>query len=456
MITYFKKLKELYTNEGARYAFELIIKDLLNSELGIVRSVSLYPGDNGIECYQGNLEEKTVIFQCKYFPDLIENSQKDQIRDSFNKISKNTNLKCEKWILCLPKDLNYEENIWFDQWRKKQSIPIELYDESYFRNLLNKHTSIRDNYFQNTNTELLKNIITELCSVNRYLENLITKPKIPNLKLGIITNENEYWIDNITLPPFNDPILIFDQIRTEKIISSKDDAIKYIKSAKSLDKIPDDIESLSKKLYEEYNKSYADYELALETYSRRKSTNFNESYIVFYVENNGNIPASNIRVSIQFPDTISVLESEFNDDYFSRKKEKNEIQPSPPNIDKILNNVLEDDGTDFPNLTILGGFNKFDFTTKLSIPDLHSKNAVRGKIHYNKEKHTASFWLNRVSHGGGYDTHTKAILIELRSSEISPIKYKIICDEYEDFVEDEIKIEFSTESVEKKPFNQFK
>ncbi|PJZ43802.1 hypothetical protein [Leptospira brenneri] len=453
MIINFRKLQELYTKEGARYAFELLVKDLLNSENGPIRSVALSQGDKGIECYLGSLEEKSVIFQCKYFPDQINESQKNQIRESFNKIKNNKDIKCEKWILCIPKDLNFDENVWFDTWKNKQTIPIELYDESFLRHLLNKYHSIRDHYFQNSNIDLLKTIIQELYRVNISLENLIVKERTPDLRLGIITNGDEFSTDKINILPYADYKLLIEENISKPELITIDNAIEYIQSKENQRIKTEEISQIADRLFTSYRKHYTKYQNSIQNHYQLVAEQLNESFFVFFVENNGSVPASNISVKIKFPQNLFVTEAEYSDKF--KKKEYDLIDP--PNIESILNDILEDDEDIIPFFQPLYDLSKFNKIKPMILPGLFGKSQqVRDKIKYNEKTQIAHFWLNRVSHAGRSNFHIDALYVRLKNSDNITLKYKIICDEYENFVEGELSFEFTKETTQKLPFDQFK
>lgn len=56
----------------------------------------------------------------KFFPEGIGDSQKAQIRDSFNRIREHTPFRTKSWTLCLPIDMSVEEKKWFDGWKENQ------------------------------------------------------------------------------------------------------------------------------------------------------------------------------------------------------------------------------------------------------------------------------------------------------------------------------------------------
>jgi hypothetical protein len=172
----------------------------------------------------------------------------------------------------------------------------------------------------------------------------------------------------------------------------------------------------------------------------------NESYVVFCVKNKGSVPASNVSVKIYFPENLDVDVIKYDKNL---KQKKMEI-PNLPNIDSLIKLELEGKMN-----------NEFKYPFALPMPlilpklDFPIKNAVRDKINYNPQKKIASFWLKRVSHGNRYDHHLENIKFVINSSEIVDLKYKVICDEYEEFTEGTFKLIQDSNATEKKPFDQF-
>lgn len=91
-------------------------------------------GDGGIEFYQTLPNGKIIIWQCKYF-DRLGNSQKNQIKDSYNTAVKNHGARIEKWIICSPIDFTPAGDEWFKDFCKGK-LPIEAWGESELVNYL--------------------------------------------------------------------------------------------------------------------------------------------------------------------------------------------------------------------------------------------------------------------------------------------------------------------------------
>lgn len=61
------------------------------------------------------------MYQCKFFLDEITECQKGQIRKSFQSSIKSDKYSLKKWVLCLPKILDIDEQGWWDAWKAKNS-----------------------------------------------------------------------------------------------------------------------------------------------------------------------------------------------------------------------------------------------------------------------------------------------------------------------------------------------
>jgi len=124
--------------EGARALFEQLIIHLLKVKHRTIRNIRSAPGDWGIDAYIGELASGTcMIWQCKYFPDGFDDSQKDQIRKSFKTACEKSDeqgFTIDVWTLCVPCDLSAPETVWWEGWSKRQNkstgIKIDLMVET--------------------------------------------------------------------------------------------------------------------------------------------------------------------------------------------------------------------------------------------------------------------------------------------------------------------------------------
>lgn len=116
--------KSLHSNiNGARAAFEDACESLFkviykNEPVG---QVKVNKGDGGIDIFIGELGVKPIIvIQCKFFLESFGNSQKSQIRSSFETVIKSEKYEVKQWVLCIPRIIDIDENSWWFNWRAKQ------------------------------------------------------------------------------------------------------------------------------------------------------------------------------------------------------------------------------------------------------------------------------------------------------------------------------------------------
>jgi len=134
--------------EGARNIFEEVCYKVYKNEYrdAEVKRVRVHQGDGGIDVYIDDAD-RYIVVQCKFFRYGIDDSQKDQIRDSFKSVDK-TNLS--EWILCIPIIMSDKEASWWRGWKKRKEsefgIKIKLHDEDDLIDLL-KQYNLYDDYF---------------------------------------------------------------------------------------------------------------------------------------------------------------------------------------------------------------------------------------------------------------------------------------------------------------------
>jgi hypothetical protein len=89
---------------GAREKFEDMTAQLIHVERPNSQRVRVVKGDGGLDSFDGSLSDPNGIdvFQVKYFPNGIEKSQKNQIRESFAAARNSKKFKVKGWTLCLP------------------------------------------------------------------------------------------------------------------------------------------------------------------------------------------------------------------------------------------------------------------------------------------------------------------------------------------------------------------
>lgn len=132
----FRWLRDKYGDAGAREVFEKICTELLIEMFGEkAHNIRSCQGDGGIDILIGDFQSPIDNYQCKYFIEGINDSQKDQIRKSFVRAISSSEYKMKKWVLCLPCILSIKEFSWWSEWKsqeeKKHGVIIGLFDGSY-------------------------------------------------------------------------------------------------------------------------------------------------------------------------------------------------------------------------------------------------------------------------------------------------------------------------------------
>lgn len=185
-------LVKRYTEAGARSKFEDICATLLKKKFPteFVKTVKIKVGDGGVDIFIGDIENKPIqIFQCKFFVNGIAESQKKQIRESFDTAINSENFRCSKWTLCIPEKLTLDNHKWWSGWIKRKTkeydLPnnfIDLIDGADLVDSLKEfelYNSIFDEDIKNNIDEIKKSLEKplpdlerELLSASGYIENL--------------------------------------------------------------------------------------------------------------------------------------------------------------------------------------------------------------------------------------------------------------------------------------------
>jgi hypothetical protein len=110
---------------GAREAFEDACESLfrkMNPDKH-VSQMKVKVGDGGIDIFIGEFGiEPITVIQCKFFLDSFEDSQKSQIRDSFDTAINSDKYELKEWILCIPRVIDIDENSWWFKWKHKKIV----------------------------------------------------------------------------------------------------------------------------------------------------------------------------------------------------------------------------------------------------------------------------------------------------------------------------------------------
>lgn len=136
---------------GASERFEEICGELMQAQYG-AKAHRIVPrqGDLGIDIIIGDFCSPSTICQCKFFSQNIAKSQRDQIRNSFNRAVSSEDYSMEKWVLFLANDMDPTEFTWWSSWKAEQEtaygIKIELYGGISLISLL-KEYKVYDRFF---------------------------------------------------------------------------------------------------------------------------------------------------------------------------------------------------------------------------------------------------------------------------------------------------------------------
>jgi hypothetical protein len=118
--------KSIHSNiAGAREAFEDACESLYRkmNPGKHVSQMKVKVGDGGIDIFIGEFGiEPITVIQCKFFLDSFEDSQKSQIRDSFDTAINSDKYTLKEWILCIPRIIDIDENSWWFKWKHKKVV----------------------------------------------------------------------------------------------------------------------------------------------------------------------------------------------------------------------------------------------------------------------------------------------------------------------------------------------
>ncbi|MCK6542311.1 AAA family ATPase [bacterium] len=125
--------KALHGNiEGARKAFEIACENLFRKMYSnqVVSQVEVKHGDGGIDVFIGKIGiEPITVVQCKFFLESFSDSQKQQIRKSFDTARESDNFELKSWILCIPSVLDIDQARWWEKWKSEKIVEHSKTDE---------------------------------------------------------------------------------------------------------------------------------------------------------------------------------------------------------------------------------------------------------------------------------------------------------------------------------------
>lgn len=132
------------SEDGGRVHFQRMLSALIAVEYRTATDIRPDPGDWGIDVMVGSLADSIMIWQSKYFHDKIGDSQKKQIRESFDsamKHAKENGYRVDAWTLCVACELSAPEKKWWDnkvkEWtRAHPDVQFDLWDVPRLRRKL--------------------------------------------------------------------------------------------------------------------------------------------------------------------------------------------------------------------------------------------------------------------------------------------------------------------------------
>jgi hypothetical protein len=129
------------TVEGARPLFEQFTTDVVGITHPEVRTITVSPGDWGIDAFVGDLDGGNLgVWQAKFYLDKCDVGHQSDIRESFKSASKSAadhGYTLLTWTLVIPSEMTPQMTQWWDRWKKKteasHKVAIELWDFGYLR-----------------------------------------------------------------------------------------------------------------------------------------------------------------------------------------------------------------------------------------------------------------------------------------------------------------------------------
>jgi hypothetical protein len=176
-------LQLIYGIAGAREQFEDLTIQLIRSVRPKAETIRIVKGDGGIDAHEGSLADKTGIdvYQMKFFPIAIGESQKAQIRDSFTTARKSDKFKAKTWTLCIPIDMSLDEKNWFDAWKDSQAssgIEISLWSGTHLEGILfeRNNEGIKEAFFKEEYLTQIRDSHQMLLQLLEQLSPLVLTP----------------------------------------------------------------------------------------------------------------------------------------------------------------------------------------------------------------------------------------------------------------------------------------
>ena len=195
--------KSIHSNiAGAREAFENACETLFRKVYTgkHVSQVKVKQGDGGIDIFVGELGvEPITVIQCKFFLEAFEESQKSQIRESFDTALKSEKFELKEWILCLPRVIDIDETSWWFKWKHKKITEhtkgsgfIKLTNGNELIDLLKEH-GLYNTVFQMDDSLKIAEIHKTLVGHKPVKADVQVKPRVILFNNYSLINEPYYF-----------------------------------------------------------------------------------------------------------------------------------------------------------------------------------------------------------------------------------------------------------------------
>ena len=198
-----RDFKALYGNiAGAREAFENACEVLLQKQYPTryVSQMEVSRGDGGIDVFIGEYSiEPIIVVQCKFFLEDFGSSQKQQIKDSFNKAVNNSDYELSEWILCIPRMFTQKDNEWWFEWKEKQRVTIRLMNGNELISAMQEH-DVYNQIFQMEDSLRLKAIHDIL---------------VPKKEINFLSNEKSFLDEVFRSIQREEPVMLLSMTSTQ-------------------------------------------------------------------------------------------------------------------------------------------------------------------------------------------------------------------------------------------------
>src|SRR5262249_52626816 len=141
------------------------------------------------------------VYQVKYFPAGIDESQRGQIRESFRRVRESKDFKTRTWTLCVPVDLSIDEKKWFGTFAANQADSGMAINRpmgaTEIERLLMKpeNQDVREEYFKLEHMQLARQMSASLRAILAELGGLAPKPVVLHARLDAVRARRAYRYD---------------------------------------------------------------------------------------------------------------------------------------------------------------------------------------------------------------------------------------------------------------------